>query len=117
MSMLQCNVREHAAGGGAPVMIIELTGTIDTSRSVETLFTMVTRSSAEKMVIHMAGVDYVNSAGFAEMVQLVSAAKQASKQLVFAALTVKVKSVFEGLGGGRIMTLVDSEEAALAHLG
>lgn len=113
MSMLQFNVRETVEPAA---MIIELTGTIDTSRCVENLYNLVTRSAASKMVIQMKGVDYINSAGFAEVVQLAQAARAKGKRLVFSQLTIKVKSVFEGLGGGRLLDIVDSEDEALARL-
>lgn len=114
MSVLQISVRD---AGTPQKIIIELKGSIDTSRSVENLYNLITKSSALKMVISMSQVDYVNSAGCGELFLLNHKAKQEGKTLVFSQLSDKVRSVFEHMGGLNLLSVVANEADALKKLG
>lgn len=111
MSALQINFREEGEA-----IVIELSGTIDTSRAVENLYNLISRSSSTKFAVSMKGVDYINSAGFAEMIVLNQNAKKNGKRLVLCEMTPKVSAVFENLGGMRLLEIVETEAAAVGSL-
>lgn len=110
---LHFNVREHAT---PPVLVIELSGTIDSSKSLEKVHDLISRSPLDKILVLMPTVDYINSAGFAEIVVLDEKASQGGKVLMFADLNDKVGSVFNHLGGQHILKLQPSEPEALEAL-
>ncbi len=107
------NVRETTS---PPTMVVELVGIIDSSKCLERLHEIVTASTLNDILIIFSGVDYVNSAGFAEVVVLNERAGLEKKRLILVDLSPKVQSVFEHLGGLQILEVHNSEEDALRKI-
>ncbi len=107
------NVRETTS---PPALVIELVGTIDSSKCLERLHEIVNKSTLPDILIVFSGVDYINSAGFAEVVVLNERATLGHKRLVLVDLNIKVRSVFEHLGGLQILDVHTTEEGALRKI-
>lgn len=107
------NVRETTA---PPALVVELVGIIDSSKCLERLHEIVNKSTHADILVVFSGVDYVNSAGFAEVVVLNEKATLEKKRLRLVDLNFKVRSVFEHLGGLQILDVHKTEEEALAQV-
>lgn len=66
-----------------------------------------------KMALNLAGVEYMDSAGLAVLVEILHEAKRRNSDLRFYALTQPVRSLLEITNLHRIMPLCDDENAML----
>lgn len=67
-----------------------------------------------RLVIDLAGVPYMDSAGVATLVEAMQHARKSNTRLVLCAMTDKVRSIFEISRLDTVFTIVGDQSAALA---
>ena len=72
-------------------------------------------SGARQVLIEGSGLQYVSSAGIAELLAAGKRLKACGGNLVFAALTKPVRSVFEIVGFPKLFQIHETRAAALAE--
>lgn len=79
------------------VQILELEGELDYHSSPELREKLgeLTAKQASKILVDLAGVDYMDSSGIATFVEAFQKAKRYQGRLILAALTSTVRGVFE----------------------
>lgn len=78
-------------------VVVEAAGDIDLQRSAvfqETLLTLL-GEGAERMVVDLSGVEYMDSSGVASLVKLLARVRRDGIALRLAGLNPRVRSVFE----------------------
>ena len=98
------------------VTVFVLEGRIDTKGAVEmdqTLQAAVSQGQ-HKMVLDMAGVRYISSAGLRTLADVLTKNKQAGGDLKLVALNQKVVRVFRIIGFDKFFAVYDTSEAAIA---
>lgn len=100
------------------VVVIVPRGRVDSSASAQLEKAMLTPVSAgeKRLVIDMAGVEYISSAGLRAFLLLARRTKEAAGQLVLAGMNPGVKQVFDLAGFTPLFTVEASAEAALTRL-
>lgn len=71
-------------------------------------------SGAKQVLIEGSGLKYVSSAGIAELLAAGKRLQESGGNLVFAALTKSVRSVFDIVGFPRLFKIYETRDAALA---
>ena len=79
------------------IQIVELEGELDYHSSPELRGKLgeLTAKQASKILVNLAGVDYMDSSGIATFVEAFQKAKRYQGRLILAALTATVRGVFE----------------------
>ncbi len=99
-------------------VIIIPTGEIDLTSSptlrVELKKIQSDRPPPARLVIDLAGVPYMDSAGVATLVEAMQYARKSNTRLVLCAMTDKVRSIFEISRLDTVFTIVGDQNAALA---
>ncbi|MFH0772134.1 MAG: STAS domain-containing protein [Candidatus Omnitrophota bacterium] len=80
-------------------------------------FLRIPDSNLKKVVVNLAGVDYVDSSGLATLVEAYQKIKGAGGELILANLSDKVKSLFEITKLEKLFRVFQSEEEALRNIG
>ena len=107
------NISERVENG---VTVFVLEGRIDTEGAVEmdqTLQAAVSQGQ-HKMVLDMASVRYISSAGLRTLADVLTKNKQAGGDLKLVALNQKVVRVFQIIGFDKFFAVYDTSEAAIA---
>jgi len=97
-------------------MIVEVVGDIDLNRShdfQQALLELLEEGPAN-LIVHLAGVPYMDSSGVASLVKLLSRVKKAGASLHLVGLNDRVRSVFEITRLDTVFDIHNSEEEALA---
>ena len=99
---------------GIDVFVFE--GRIDTEGSVDVDLALQAAVSAgkHKMVLDMAGVSYISSAGLRTMADVLTKNREQGGDLKLVALNRKVLRVFRIIGFDKFFSLYDAVEAAVA---
>lgn len=71
-------------------------------------------SGARQVLIEASGLRYVSSAGIAELLAAGKRLKACGGDIVFAALTKSVRSVFDIVGFPRLFKIYETRDSALA---
>ena len=110
---------EIQEGRSGDVLVVAPRGRVDstTSGDLETRLLDVLGSGQRRLVLDLAGIEYISSAGLRVLLVVAKKLKTAQGDLVLCALTPAVRQVFELAGFLSIFQLEDSREAALARLG
>ncbi|MBI2678710.1 MAG: STAS domain-containing protein [Candidatus Koribacter versatilis] len=106
-------IRQESEG----ITVLELEGRILVSGSSQQLHTAVREQLAQgarKLVLHLAGVSYVDSSGVGEIVSAYSAARESGGELRLAAVTPKVRDLMMMTNLNRVFDLNQSEAEAIA---
>jgi len=77
--------------------VVHVVGDVDLSRSTEfqqSLLALMDRKP-ERIVVDLAGVEYMDSSGVASLVKLLSRSRKAGAQLSLVGLGERVRSIFE----------------------
>jgi anti-sigma B factor antagonist len=79
------------------IQVLELSGELDyhSSPELREKLTELTVKQAPKILVNLAGVDYMDSSGIATFVEAFQKAKRYQGRLILAALTATVRGVFE----------------------
>ncbi len=96
-------------------MICKINGDIDAYHSAEvkkTLKEEMEKTSAEKVVLDMSEVPYVDSAGLGIMVALLKISRSLNKELILASLKQNVRRIFEMTRLDKVFRIVDTVEEA-----
>jgi anti-anti-sigma factor len=98
------------------VTVFVLKGRIDTAGAVDMDLALQAAASEgkHKMVLDMAGVRYISSAGLRTLADVLTKNKQADGDLKLVALNQKVMRVFRIIGFDNFFAIYDTIEAAVA---
>jgi len=79
------------------IQVLELSGELDyhSSPELREKLTELTAKQAPKILVNLAGVDYMDSSGIATFVEAFQKSKRYQGRLILAALTPTVRGVFE----------------------
>lgn len=101
-----------------PVVVLDLCG--DVTAAAETVLTGVYRSAAEEgarlVVLNLAGTEYINSAGIAVIISLLTEARVQGITLTMCGLNPHYQKIFRMVGLTQYAEVFDSEETALQTL-
>jgi stage II sporulation protein AA (anti-sigma F factor antagonist) len=108
-------IREERNDG---VLVVAATGRIDTTTSddLERRLLRHVEASERRLVVDMAGVEYISSAGLRVLLLLAKKLRAVEGELVLCALGPAVRQVFELAGFLPIFRVEASRERALARL-
>lgn len=97
-----------------PVTIIDLTGEVTTfaDEPMNRAYRAASEAGAKHILLNFSGVDYLNSAGIAVIIGLLTEARKADQRILVTGLTPHYKKVFQMMGLAQYAPLFDSEEAA-----
>jgi len=99
--------------GDVVVLTVEGEINFNSSPDFRKAFIKVLDSKAQKVVINLAKVDYVDSSGLATLVEALQKIKGVGGKLRLANLSTKVKSLFEITKLEKLFEIFPSEEEAL----
>ena len=107
------NIIERDENG---VTVFALEGRVDTQGAVEmdTALEGAVSEGKNKMVLDMAEVNYISSAGLRTLADVVTRNREAGGDLKLVAVNRKVLRVLRIIGFDRFFTLYDTVEAAIA---
>jgi anti-anti-sigma factor len=107
------NITERIEQG---VTVFELEGRIDTqgAEEMEQVLQAGVAAGKHRMVLDMAQVSYISSAGLRILADVVTRNREAGGDLKLVALSRKVLRVLRIIGFDRFLTLYDTPEAAIA---
>jgi serine/threonine-protein kinase RsbW len=114
-------------GTSQPIHIYNLTpkirmlrpsGRLDSSQTapLETAFSREMAAGYKLLVLNMADVDYISSAGLKTLVSLWQRARDAKGDLVLIALTPRVREVMEIIGLDLVFGIFDTPDKAIARM-
>jgi len=107
------NITERVEQG---ITVFELKGRIDTQGAVEMdkALQAAVAAGKHKMVLDMAEVSYISSAGLRTLADVVTRNREAGGDLKLVSLSRKVLRVLRIIGFDRFFALYDTLEAAIA---
>ena len=108
---MQITQRDHS---GATVFVLE--GRVDSDGAVEldTVLQNALSAGQSRIVLDMAGVSYINSAGLRTLADVLTQSRANDGDLRLVALSPRVQRIFAIIGFDRFFDSYDSVEAALA---
>ena len=100
-------------------IVLGLTGRLDptTVAQVEERLGKIIEGGAQRIVLDLAGLDYISSAGLRVVLMGAKRVQLAGGKLVLCAAQSHVKEVLTISGFSSILTIVDTQEEAVASLG
>jgi anti-sigma B factor antagonist len=106
------NITEQERDG---ITIYDLDGRIDTEGALDLEMTLQAAAAAgkNKMVLNMAQVVYVSSAGLRTLADILTRNREAAGDLKLVRLNRKVMRVFRIIGFDKFFSIYDSVETAL----
>ena len=111
-------IRHHMAEGHPDVMIVELSGNLDTFTSEK--FSAATKDIVaqgwNKIVVDLKDVEFVSSSGWGALIGSLRKAHEAGGSLVLTNMKGQVKRVFKMMGFRAILRHYDSVEEAVKAL-
>ncbi len=96
-------------------VIVRVKGDIDFSKSPELRQGLIglLREGLDRLVVDLAGVQYMDSSGVAVLVELLQTQRKRNQKLVLCNMQPKVKGIFEIARLHMVFTIVDSVERAM----
>jgi anti-sigma B factor antagonist len=100
-------------------LTLRLHGELDASSAVglDDALSDETITRFRRVLIDCTHLDYISSAGIGVFVANLQRFQDANSNLILFGMQDKVYNVFEILGLDALMTIVDTQEQALAHVG
>lgn len=100
------------------IVTLNITGRLDAMTAVdaEKEFDEVLQQESDQLLVNLAGLDYISSAGLRVLLVVAKKVQQRGGKVVLAELTPGVKEVFEISGFSSIFKIFDSSEEAVAFL-
>ena len=107
------DITRRAKGG---IVVFAASGRIDTEGAAEldSALQAAVAQGEHKMVLDMAGVQYISSAGLRTLADVLTKNKGAGGDLKLVALNPKVTRVFQVIGFDNFFAMYDTVEAAIA---
>jgi anti-anti-sigma factor len=105
------DLREEALG---EVTVLAVKERIDSTTAPVLGDRLVELVARRRVVLDLSGVEYVSSAGFRIFLLAAKQADEAGSQLVFCALTNKVRQLFELGGFLDLFRIIDSRQDGIA---
>jgi serine/threonine-protein kinase RsbW len=98
---------------------LRLQGTLDISTlpHFENALNRLRASDRAKIIVDLAGLEYVSSSGLGSFLGMVDHFRKAGGDLVFVRLTEKVQKIFKVVGFNRLLTILPGEDDAVRHFG
>ena len=95
--------------------VLELTGRLDASstRKLKGRVDSLVNENRVKLIVDMAGVDFIDSAGLGSLVSSLRAVNEMNGDIKVVALQKQVRSIFELTRLHRIFGIFDDVEAAM----
>lgn len=103
--------------GGITVCHLDGEVDINSSPAIKKAFDKHISSRADRIVINMTKVSYVDSSGLATLVELLKNMRSYGGRLRLSGLSAKVKSLFEITKLDKLFEIMQSEEEATANFG
>lgn len=97
-------------------VVLSLGGEIDYSQAPTLrgeLMTIVKNQKPQRLVLDLAGVDYMDSSGVATLVETLSMQRNAKSKLVLCNLQQRVRGIFEIARLDKVFTITDSRDDAM----
>jgi anti-sigma B factor antagonist len=111
-------VRIELEDGEGGILVVRLTGYLDTYNSVDFQKSMmeIVESGRVRLILDCRELSYVSSTGIGALTMIVKAVKPEGGDTVFLNVQPKVMEVFRLLGFAAAFTMKDSLADAVAHL-
>lgn len=108
---------ESAAAGRPDVVQLSLKGTLDiaTLPDFEAALNRLRAAGKAKLIIDLAGLEYVSSSGLGAFMGMVDHFRKAGGDLAFVSLSDRVSKIFKVVGFNRLLTILPGPAEALAH--
>ena len=102
----------------APLTVIDLAGEVTTfaEEAVASAYKEASRRGARHILLNVHGVEYINSAGIAVIIGLLTEARAADQVLMITGLTPHYAQIFQMTGIALYAPIHESEEAARASV-
>lgn len=112
---MKVSITEHTPD----TTIIALSGRMDAGNASEfdEAFGVVLGKKPASLIIDLAGLEYISSAGLRSVLTLIKAAKAGGAGLKFCAMQPMVTEVFKVSGFSAMLAIFDTLDAALAAKG
>ena len=101
----------------SPLVVLDLAGELATAdQALGQAAQQATQQGARHLLLHFAGVDYINSLGIASVFQILLAARAVGQQVFVTGLTPHYQKIFHLMGLDRHLQVVATEDAARASV-
>jgi len=96
------------------LVVIDLQGEMTTfaEDAVNAAYREASEQHAQDVLLNFSGVDYLNSAGIAIVIGLLTEARKSDRRLMVTGLTPHYQKIFRMMGLSRYIPMFDSEELA-----
>jgi anti-anti-sigma factor len=97
-----------------PLLVIDLRGPVTAlaSEPLGRAYRLACERGVQQLLLNFADVDRVNSAGIAVLIQLLTEARRANRQLLLTGLSPHHRKLFQLMGLSEYAPVFDTEEAA-----
>lgn len=99
-------------------LVLDLEGalTVTSAAVLEAAHAAASRDDARLLILNFSAVDYVNSAGIAALIGLMSRVRGADQQLALVGLRPHYRKIFHMMGMSQFAPVFDSEREAIDSL-
>lgn len=101
-------------GGGVPIMHIIGEITSESDEPIMNSFQQIPESSRSRIILNFTETTYINSAGIAILINLITKASESSGKIEFAGLNPHFRKVMDIVGLTEFVIIHDNLEKALA---
>ncbi len=110
---LNVHIRQHDN-----IAIIDLMGDVTTfaEEKINAAYHEVSEQAVRYILLNFRENDYINSAGIAILIGIVTEVHQRNQKLAFSGLSAHFQKIFRMVGLGQYAEIYENEEDALQHL-
>lgn len=104
--------------GEPQLIVIDLQGEVTTfaDAAITGAYRSACEQGAKNILINFDGVDYINSAGVAIVIGVLTEARKSDQRLLITGLTAHYQKIFDMMGLSRYAPIFNSEDAARQSL-
>jgi anti-anti-sigma factor len=101
-----------------PLTVIDLAGEVTTfaEEAVNAAYKEASERGARNILLNFKDVDYINSAGIAVIIGLLTEARKTDQTLLITGLNAHYTKIFQMMGLAQYAPLYDTEEAAVLSM-
>src|SRR5262245_60499154 len=105
---------EASVRDAPPLTVIDLRGEVTTfaDEAITAAYGQACERGAENILLNFSGVDYLNSAGIAIIIEILTRAREADQRLLVTGLTPHYAKIFDMMGLAQHAPVFESEAAA-----